>query len=1037
MKHFILIFALLLSAMSVSAQQANLTVAGTVHDQYGPLVGTTVSVKDNPALSTVTDANGKFSIKAKRGDILVFTFVGYNSVEYQVLESKTDVEIHFTESSTEIEEVVVTAMGKQRKISSLAAVTTVDTKQLERPATSIANLLGGRVAGIITTQISGEPGKNIAEFWVRGIGTFGASSGALVLIDGLEGDINTIDPSDIESFSVLKDASATAVYGVRGANGVVIITTKRGEVDRLQLTARAAFTISQIRRLPEYLRANDYAILANEAKYVRNEEPLYTNVEMDIIKYGLDRDIYPDMDWQDEVIRKGSFSQRYYVSARGGAKAARYFVSLGANVEQAAYEVDKKSLYSSNVGYNTYNYRMNIDLSLTPTTEVYIGSDGFLSVQNEPGVANTNYIWRSQSEINPLLLPAQYSNGQFPGVGQNAGSSPYVLINHLGKRSNQAYKGLFTMELKQDLSMITEGLRIRAQGAYNMESYFDEMRLIQPALYEAVGRTQQGDLVTIERVAEQAASYGKGQNQFRKYHFETTLTYDRVFNDDHRTSALVYYYMSDQKKASESNSNMTSIPKRYQGLSSRFTYGFRDTYMLDFNFGYTGSENFEPGNQYGFFPSLALGWVPTNYSFVQDKLPFLNMLKLRGSIGTVGQDRLTGDRRFPYLTMVQRITAFPFGSYGVEGLVENFTGADNLLWEKATKMNIGVDGELFNNKLSFVLDFFKDKRDRIFQQRVQVPYYVGLSTMPYSNVGAMESFGADGNISFTHDFNNDMGFTFRGNFTYANSNIKNWEEANPKYPYQEISGYPNGIHRGYQALGLFKNQHDIDTSPVQTFGSVMPGDIKYRDVNGDGRIDGDDRVPLSNGTMPTLVYGFGGEFRYKQFTLGVLFKGNGKTDFYHVGQYIDGHGVTETNGMGYIPFHGGQTGNVLTMVNNPKNRWIPMDYAIEHGIDPSLAENPNARFPRLYYGYNSNNSQFSDFWKSDARFLRLQEVTLNYNMKNKFLNSVGVASIDFQLVGNNLLLWDKVKTFDPEQAQFNGRAYPIPTTYTLQLYIHF
>lgn len=1027
MKHIIFIIGLFLSTITISAQ--TYTMEGTAYDDIGPLAGATVHLKNKVTQGTMTDADGKFSIKAQRGDFLVFSFIGYKNVEYLVTEEKKDLEIRITESATELEEVIVTALGTQRKISSLAAVTSLDVKELQQPVSSIANLLGGRVAGVISMQTSGEPGKNLAEFWVRGIGTFGANSSALVLIDGLEGDINTIDPADIESFSVLKDASATAVYGVRGANGVILVTTKRGEVDKLQITGRASFTISHIKRLPKYLRAYEYASLANEARAGRGEEPLYTDVEMDIIQNGLDQDLYPDMNWQDEVMRTNSLSQKYYVSARGGAQAARYFVSLGASIEDAAYNVDKKSLYSSNVGYNTYNYRTNVDMDLTSTTSIYFGSDGFLSVHNEPGVASTDQIWWAQSQINPLLLPGRYSNGQYPAVGVGAGTSPYAMINAMGRRSSQVYKGKATLEVKQDLKMILEGLKIKAQGAFDIESYFNEMRLITPSMYEAVGRTQQGELITIQRVQASEASYARGTDQYRKYHFEATLNYDKIFAEDHRTSALVYYYMSDQKKASEGISSMSGIPKRYQGISSRFTYGFRDTYMVDFNFGYTGSENFEPGHQFGFFPSIALGWIPTNYEFMKQNLPFINMLKFRGSLGTVGQDRLSGDRRFPYLTIVSRINASAFGSYPVEGLVETFTGADNLMWEKATKLDIGIEGQLFNEKVSFVVDFFKDKRDRIFQQRVQVPYYVGLSTMPYSNIGAMESYGADGNASFTHNLNKDMGFTLRGNFTFSKNNIKKWEEVNPKYPYQGVPGYPLGVIRGYQALGLFKDQHDIDTSPVQTFGTVMAGDIKYRDVNGDGRIDSDDAVPLSYSTYPLLMFGFGGEFRYKQFSLGVLFKGTGKTDFFHVGQ--DG------NGMGYVPFYDGKNGNVLTIVNDPSNRWIPMDYAIENGIDPSLAENPNARFPRLQYGRSNNNSQLSDFWKGDARYLRLQEVTLNYNLKKQFLANVGINSIDIQLVGSNLVLWDKVKLFDPEQAQSNGRVYPIPTTYTLQLYVHF
>jgi TonB-linked SusC/RagA family outer membrane protein len=1030
-------------SMALPAQTGKtFTMEGTVSDNMGPAIGATVYVKEKVTAGVLTDIDGKFSIKAQYGDWLVFSYTGYKTVEVLVTKEDKNMSIKFEESTTELDEVVVTALGSQRKISSLAAVTSVDVKGLQQPVSSVANLLGGRVAGIFSMQSSGEPGKNIADFWIRGIGTFGGGASALVLIDGLEGDINSIDPADIESFSVLKDASATAVYGVRGANGVILITTKRGEADRIQITGRASMTVSQMRRLPEYLGATEYATLANEAHAVRGEDPLYSQVDMEIIRRGLDRDMYPDVNWQDEVINDLSLSQKYYISARGGAEVAKYFISLGMMTEGAAYKTDKNSPYASNVGYNTYNYRVNFDLKLTPTTNIYFGSDGFLSTNKSPGTATTDNIWAAQQWINPLLYPVKYSNGQIPAVGVGAGISPYTQINSMGRRSDQEYKGKVTLAVEQKLDFITEGLKIRAQGAYDITSQFAEMRLIIPAMHEAIGRDAAGKLVTIERVPSNAASYGYGTNQWRKYHFESTLNYDRVFADDHRTSALVYYYMSDDKWAAEANTvmnNLNSIPRRYQGISSRFTYGFRDTYLLDLNFGYTGSENFEPGRQFGFFPSVALGWIPTQYKFVRDNLPFLSMLKFRASYGTVGNDRLAGNTRFPYLTRVIRTPAFPWtvNGYGVEGLVENFTGADNLLWEKATKFNFGIDGELFNSKVKFTVDIFNDKRDGIFQQRVQVPMYVGLSTMPYSNVGAMRSYGADGNISFTHDFNKDMSFTVRGNFTYAKNAVENWEDIIQPYAYMEKAGYPLNPLFGYQSLGLFKDEFDVETSPVQNFGSVvMPGDIKYRDVNGDGQITPDDRVPLGyNADPPMFMYGLGAEFRYKKVSLAMLFKGTGRTDFSHVGQWASDS--DPSNGMGYVPFHGGRVGNVLKIAADPRNRWIPMDYALANGIDPSLAENPNARFPRLQYGYNANNSQLSDFWIDNSRYLRLAEVTLNYNLREPFLKKIGVSSVDIQLTGNNLLLWDNVKIFDPEQAKRNGGAYPIPSTYTLQLYLYF
>lgn len=1036
--HFLLVSLLLLSAGQVAAQTRTggqktqtaqaaksneLTVSGIVSDNDEPLIGVAISILDKPGMGTVTDVDGKFTIKAERGDKLVFSYTGFKKREYVVMGNQSDLKMKLV-ADNKLDEVVVTALGSQRKISTLSAVTTVDPQDLQRPTTSVANLMGGRVAGVITSLRSGEPGKNISDFWIRGIGTFGANASALVLIDGLEGNINDLDPADIETFSVLKDASATAVYGVRGANGVVLITTKHGMADKIQITARGSVTLNQLKRLPDYLGAYQYAQLANEAREERGETPLYNDMAMNIIKNRLDPDLYPDVNWQKETVKKTSWSKNAYISARGGANVAQYFISLGANIEDAAYKTDKNSPYASNVGYNRYTYRTNLDLKLTPLTKVYFGTDGTLIINDNPGISNTDYIWAAQAYLNPLLLPMVYSNGEYPAAGANALTSPYVSINRRGRRSDQGYEGKVTLAVDQDLKFITPGLRIRFQGAYNINTYYSESRLIQPALYQAVGRNADGSLNTVLRIASQAASFGKSTSQYRKYHFESTLNYDRVFNHDHRVSGLLYYYMSDAKNSNDANSNMSSIPFRYQGISSRLTYGYKDTYMVDLNFGYTGSENFASGHRFGFFPSVAVGWIPTNYEFVRKALPFMNFLKLRASYGTVGNDKITR-KRFPYLTIVQRLNNIPFGSSQVETLQESYIGADNLKWEIAKKFDFGIESRFFNERLSLVVDFFHDERSNIFQQRSLIPEYVGLTSNPFSNVGRMVSYGADGNFTFKQRINNDMDFTLRGNFTYSRNDVKNWEEDVPAYPYQNVSGYPYGVQRGMQALGLFKDQKDVESSPRQTFGSYGPGDIKYRDINGDGLINGDDYVPLAyNGDTPLLMYGFGGEYRYKNFTAGILFKGRGRT-------------MAKLMGYGYVPFFEGQYGNVLKTVANPHNRWISKEYAAAHGIDMSLAENPNAIFPRLTYGQSGNNSRSSDFWYRNAWFLRLQEVTLNYTMRTKYLRSIGVSGVDFQLIGSNLFVFDSIKEFDPEQASSRGLVYPIPATYTFQLYIHF
>lgn len=1036
-KTLLLLFSLCCWLGALAQGGASFTISGQVFDDMdAPVPGANVYIKNSPGVGTITDADGKFTIEASKNDVLVVSFLGYKTYEYLVERSSSNVKIQLEQDTQVLEETVVVGMGKQRKVSVVGAITNVDIAEIQTPATNINNMLGGRIPGVISLQRSGEPGKNISEFWIRGIGTFGANSSALVLIDGLEGDLSEIDPSDIESFSVLKDASATAVYGVRGANGVVLVTTKRGTADKLQITGRVNLTVSHMVNMPEYLDAYEYAKLANEALAVRGNSPLYSDMELDLIKYQLDPDLYPNVNWQNEVLNRNSLQQTYYVNAKGGGSIARYYLSLGMSNESSAYKQDDNSKYAQKVGYRTYNYRMNLDIDLTKTTSLYVGVDGFISDKSEPGNADTDALWATQRNLTPLTIPKQYSTGELPAYGADNAYSPYVMLNYTGMSNIRHFRGMSTLELKQDLNMITKGLSARAQIAYTNETDLREKRYVRPEMYYATTRRYTGELGLYKSVNSEPVKYTHEDSQYYKLHFETMINYDRLFGDDHHLTGLLYYYMSDEQTMNkdiddkdESLRSMYAIPIRYQGLSGRVTYGFRDTYFMDLNFGYTGSANFAKGDRFGFFPAVAVGWVPTGYDWVREKMPWLNFLKIRGSFGTVGNDRLT-DRRFPYLTLLKTGAGGGWGS--TDGYItEETIGADNLRWEVAKKTDIGIEGRLFDEAFTFTVDWFMDKRDGIYQERQQIPDYVGLQQMPFGNVGKMKSYGADGNFAYTHNINKDMSFTIRGNFTYSANKVENWEQAIQKYDYQNYSGFVNNAFRGYIALGLFRDEADIAASPRQTFGDYMPGDIKYKDVNGDGVINEDDKVPLSYPNYPRLMYGFGGEFRYKNLTVGVLFKGTGNTDYY----YVDDNGYWDKgkNGEGYIPFYGGKTGNVLTIVADQKNRWTPASYS----GDPST-ENPDAMFPRLSYGKNENNSQFSTFWHANSRYLRLQEISVNYNLPaGKVLKYLGVSSLDLQFVASDLCIWSPVKLWDAEQADHNGGAYPIPQRFAFQMYVNF
>lgn len=1004
------------------------SVAGVIYDDSGePCIGATVRVKNEPGVGTISDLDGKFAIKVKPGATLLFEYVGMETIQRTILKDEPSLSIKFKVAKTNaIDEVVVTGLVSQKKVSVVGAVSTINMDELRTPGTSLVNMIGGRMPGVITMQTSGEPGKNLSNFWVRGVSTFGAGAGALVLIDGIEGNLNDIDVDDVESISVLKDAAATAVYGVRGANGVVLVTTKRGSKEKIQITARATVKLSQIKRLPEYLSSYDYARLANEARAMSGESDLYTPIQLDIIKNNLDPELYPNVNWIDEIMKKTSLQENYYASARGGGDVAQYFVSVGYRHEGAAYK-QKENQFHQPLSYDQLTYRANINMNLTKRSELYFGVDGNISNYTTPGGKNTNQVWADVLQLNPLMFPVTYADGTLPTYGQSDLISPFAALNYQGYNSADNTRNMITLKFTHRFGGILKGLVGSVQAVNDRTSGFSERRFVRPDYYRATGRTATGDLIKTLRSKQQDMSYSSNNESWRKYYMEAKLDYNTSIGA-HNLGALLFYYMEDTKGSEWGNGDglgIAAIPKRRQNVSGRLSWGYNSTYFVDANFGYTGSDLFPKGERFGFFPSIAVGWVPTSYQWVQKHLPFVNFFKIRGSYGLAGNDNIA-NTRFPYLTIINNHAGTTWGYTG-QGIVEKQQGADNLKWEVAKKLNVGIDANFFNDAIKLTVDFFRDTRDHIFQDRVTLPEFAGMVTYPKSNVGRMHSFGSDGNISYFHKINKEMNFTVRANYTWSQNIVDYFEENKLAYDYQSVTGMPYGVLRGYISEGLFKDEADIRQSPDQTaaFGVVRPGDIKYRDVNGDGVINSDDRVPLSYGNnVPRVMFGIGGEFNYKDFTVSMLFKGNTGVNYYRVGMGYD---------AGWIPFYNGEMGNVLKMVNNPKNRWIPSWYS----GDPST-ENPNAMFPRLSYGSNNNNSQLSTFWKKNGSFLRFQELNFRYVFRHrKWLRAAGLSSLECDFVINNLFTIDSAKYFDPEQAWYNGAAYPIPTTYSLQMYFRF
>ena len=1002
---------------SMAYAQGGLTYSGTVIGEDGlELIGVSVAVKGT-SIGVITDLDGKFRLNnIPPKSTVVFSYVGFENKEVKVTESKERETIVLKQSISSLDEVVVVGRGSQRKVSVVGAITSVDPAQLQVPATSVSNMLQGRVPGIIGVTRSGEPGNNFSEFWVRGISTFGANASALILIDGVEGDLNTLDPADIESFSVLKDASATAVYGVRGANGVVIVTTKRGKAGKLTVNFKTNATYSYSPRMPEYVDAVGYANLANEARVVRGKNPIYTNSEIQLFRSGLDPDLYPNVNWRDVILNDYVINNQHHLSLSGGGTNARYYVSMGIMNQGAVFKQDKSaSKHNTNVDYHQYNFRANVDANMTKTTLLSLNMETIITKRNSPGYGdNNNALWAAQANLPATIVPVKYSNGTLPSFGKNSDEvSPYVQLNYTGYKISETQATRMNASLNQKLDFITKGLSARGVFSFNYTGYFDQYRTKTPDLYYATGRKQNGALISKRTWSATDMTYGDYRRIARQYYFEGNINYERIFGEDHRVTGLLNAYRQENKDSYLNNEDddttlderIRSIPKRYQAISARATYSYKDTYMFEFNVGYTGSEQFKKGNRYGWFPAVALGWVPTQYEWTREKLPFLDFFKLRASLGKVGNDRIK-KIRFPYLSTVS--TDYSSVTWPGSTVGETRVGANDLNWEETTKMDIGVDLKMFNDKVELTADIFKDKNKGIFQQRANIPEEAGFVTNPYTNIGGMESWGFDGNITFNHNFTKDFGMTVRGNWTFARNNVTYWEQSGVVYPYQSFIDVPYGVQRGLISLGLFKDQADIESSPVQTYSSdVRPGDIKYKDVNGDGIIDSNDRVAIGATTRPNLVYGFGFSAKWKGLDFNAHFQGAGKSSFFVKGTTI-------------FMFQGGDGwGNVLKEMAE-SNRWI-------------LGENedPNAEFPRLTYGDNKNNYQESNYWLRDGSYLRLKTLDIGYTFPKAWVNKIHLNQVRVFFIGTNLLTFSPFKYWDPELGSSDGKKYPLSKTLSL------
>lgn len=1037
MKNFLFICMLLLGLSTSALAQESIVVTGVVTDtNKEPMIGVNVSISNIPGLGAITDLNGKYSIKMPPYHKLVFTYIGFEKVEVLVKEQRT-VNVTMKEASArEIDEVVITGTGAQKKLTVTGAITNVDVDVLKaNPSGSMANALAGNVPGILAMQTSGKPGS-VSEFWIRGISTFGASNSALVLVDGFERSLDEINVEDVESFSVLKDASATAIYGSKGANGVVLITTKHGKAGKINISAKAETFYNMLTQVPDFVDGYTYASMANEAKITRNLEPLYKADELEIFRLGLDPDLYPNVNWIDELLRKGSWSTRATLSMNGGGNTARYYVSGSYLDQQGMYKVDKALKdYNTNANFRRWNYRMNVDIDITKSTLLKVGVSGSLQKANDSGVGS-DAIWTALMGYNAIMVPKLYSNGYVPAYGNDNGDrfNPWVQATMTGYRENWKNNIQTNVTLEQKLDFITKGLRFVGRFGYDTENNNWINRRKWPEQWKAKRFRATDGTLDYDRVAEERKMFQEsGSDGLRNEFFEAELHYSRGFKHHHLGGTLKYNQSSKIKTVGLGDDLKQGIARRNQGLAGRFTYNWNYRYFIDFNFGYTGSENFAAGHRFGFFPAISGAWNIAEESLIKKHLKWMNMFKIRYSYGKVGNDNL-GNTRFPYLYDIETMTkkdgdktvdtgGYNFGDYTFDryygGMRYSSLSSPNVTWEIATKHDLGIDFSFFNDKLSGSVDYFNEKREGIYMLREYLPGIVGLESNPSANVGKVTSEGFDGHFTFRQKLG-AVGLTILSNITYSKNEIVDRDEENNYYWYKMQKGHRVNQARGLISLGLFKDYDDIRNSPVQDFDGykVMPGDIKYKDVNGDGKIDGNDQVAIGATTKPNLIYGFGIAANWKGLDVNLHFQGAGKSTY-----FIDGSTV-------HMFKLGDGWGNVLSEMAN-SNRWISADIS----GDPAT-ENPNAEYPRLSYGPNSNNYQQSTYWLRNGSYLRLKTVEVGYTLPTQLVNKVHFNTVRIFFVGTNLLTWSAFKLWDPEMGSTDGKRYPLSKNLSLGISVN-
>ena len=980
-------------------------VTGTIRAANGELlIGATVWSKTRPTVGTASDINGKYLLDVYPDEVLEFSYVGYKSQDVPV-SGRGIIDVELQPNDAILDAVEVVGYGVQKKISVIGSQQTIKAGDLKTPVANLTQGLIGRVSGLVSVQRTSEPGFDDAEIYIRGISTLTASmSTPLTLVDGVPRSFANVDPEDIESFTILKDASATAVYGVRGANGVIIINTKSGMKGSPKFSVRYTEGFTKPTKITDFVDGAVYMEMSNEASTTRGGNRLYSREVIEKTRSGEDPYLYPNVDWMKEILRDFSRNRSANINIQGGSDKAVYYIGLAYYDEDGMYKDTKLADYNSNTFFRRYNATTSLTLNPFRSTEIKLGIQGYLANANYPAAAQST-IFSSAYFTPPTYIAPMYPDGKL-GAFSGGDLNPVAQLGATGYANQWRSQIYSNLRVTQQLY---KGLSITGMFSFDTYNYTSNRFTKSPNTYHATGRDANGNLLFEQtRQGTENLAYGLSAKGDRTIYLEAALNYKNTFGR-HDVSGMLLFNQSDEINTKATNVE-EALPYRFRGLSGRFTYSFDNRYFGEFNFGYNGSENFAPDKRYGFFPSFGLGWVISNEPFFEGATDIIQYLKLRGTWGQVGNSQISG-RRFAYLATVtdNGSTSYNFGknmdqNYGTTAINEY---AVDVSWEVADKTNIGLDMRLLNNKLSLQVDLFKESREGIYLRRKSIPSYFGMINNPYGNIGKVENKGIEVALNYANTWG-DWSLSVMGNYSFNRNKVLE-DDSTAAYPWQSTIGNKVGQRFGLVALGLFESKEEIAASPVQT-GDTRPGDIKYKDINGDGLINEYDEVPIGWGNIPEIIYGVGFSVGWKNLSLTAMFQGAA-----HVDAMLSGEGV--------LPFaQGSGRGNLLS---NITDRWTE--------------QNPrqDAFYPRLSIGTINMNYEKSTWWLKNTSYLRLKNVELSYTLPDRWMKHIRLENARIFIQGVNLLTFSPFDIWDVELGDGRGAAYPNISSASLGLSFNF